>query len=57
MTYLAITDVDQMEEALFFKFTQHPQLRDELLGTGDAELIEVRNLFSLHCYIQRFSGL
>lgn len=30
-----------MEEALFHKFTQHSDLQAELLGTGDAELIEV----------------
>ena len=32
-----------MDEALFHKFTQHPDLHAELLGTGDAELIEVRS--------------
>ena len=30
-----------MEEALFYKFTQHADLQAELLGTGDAELVEV----------------
>jgi hypothetical protein len=30
-----------MEETLGLKFNQHPDLREELLGTGDAELIEV----------------
>lgn len=30
----------QMEEALWHKFTQHSDLQAELLGTGDAELIE-----------------
>ena len=30
-----------MDETLFHKFTQHPDLQAELLGTGDAELIEV----------------
>ena len=30
-----------MEETLRLKFDQHPDLRKELLGTGDAELIEV----------------
>ena len=30
----------QMEEALWHKFTQHADLQAELLGTGDAELIE-----------------
>jgi len=29
-----------MDEALFHKFTQHSDLLAELLGTGDAELIE-----------------
>lgn len=33
-----------MEIALWHKFTQHAALRDELLATGDAELIEVRFL-------------
>jgi predicted NAD-dependent protein-ADP-ribosyltransferase YbiA (DUF1768 family) len=31
----------QMDEAIFHKFTQHIDLRDELLATGDAELVEV----------------
>jgi predicted NAD-dependent protein-ADP-ribosyltransferase YbiA (DUF1768 family) len=31
-----------MDETLFHKFTQHADLRDELLATGDAELVEVR---------------
>ena len=31
-----------MEIALEHKFTQHPALREELLATGDAELVEVR---------------
>lgn len=30
-----------MEEALWHKFTQHDDLKRELLATGDAELIEV----------------
>ena len=34
-----------MDEALFHKFTQHSDLQAELLGTGDAELIEVRSLY------------
>ena len=34
----------KMEIALWHKFTQHAALRDELLATGDAELIEVRSL-------------
>ena len=31
-----------MEIALEHKFTQHTALREELLATGDAELVEVR---------------
>jgi diaminohydroxyphosphoribosylaminopyrimidine deaminase/5-amino-6-(5-phosphoribosylamino)uracil reductase len=30
-----------MEETIFHKFTQHSDLRAELLATGDAELVEV----------------
>ena len=30
-----------MDTVLFHKFTQHKDLKRELLGTGDAELIEV----------------
>ena len=33
-----------MDETLYHKFTQHRNLQAELLGTGDAELIEV-NIF------------
>lgn len=29
-----------MDEALWCKFTQHPDLKAELLSTGDAELVE-----------------
>lgn len=32
----------QMDEVLWHKFTQHLDLKAELLGTGDAELVEVR---------------
>ena len=32
-----------MDETLFYKFTQHKDLREELLATGDAELVEVRH--------------
>lgn len=41
-----------MDEALFHKFTQHSDLQAELLGTGDAELIEVgpMHVFSLLIY-------
>ena len=31
-----------MDETLWHKFTQHRDLREELLATGDAELVEVR---------------
>ena len=31
----------QMEETLRLKFDQHPDLREELLKTGNAELFEV----------------
>jgi predicted NAD-dependent protein-ADP-ribosyltransferase YbiA (DUF1768 family) len=31
-----------MDEAIWYKFTQHDDLRLELLMTGDAELIEVK---------------
>lgn len=30
-----------MDETLWHKFNQHPELRRELLDTGNAELIEV----------------
>ena len=30
-----------MDEALYLKFTQHKDLQEELLSTGNAELIEV----------------
>lgn len=33
-----------MDIALWYKFTQHTDLKQELLGTGDAELIEVSGL-------------
>lgn len=32
----------QMEVALRLKFTQHPDLKASLLGTGEADLVEVR---------------
>ena len=40
----------QMETAIWYKFTQHRDLKEELLATGDAELIEVCGcrLLSLH---------
>lgn len=31
-----------MDEVLYLKFTQHLDLQQELLATGDAELVEVR---------------
>lgn len=31
----------QMDETLWHKFTQHLDLKAELLATGDAELVEV----------------
>jgi len=39
------TDVNirKMEETLWHKFTQHPDLKDRLLSTGDAELIADTN--------------
>ncbi|KAF9444466.1 DUF1768-domain-containing protein, partial [Macrolepiota fuliginosa MF-IS2] len=33
-------NIPKMDEALYYKFTQHNDLRVELLATGDAELIE-----------------
>lgn len=39
-----------MDEALFHKFTQHADLQAELLGTGDAELIEVGPNVCFHFY-------
>ena len=32
-----------MDTALYYKFTQHKDLKQALLATGDAELIEVRS--------------
>ncbi|KAG6907819.1 hypothetical protein DXG01_007301 [Tephrocybe rancida] len=34
-------NIAMMDEVLLHKFQQHPKLRDMLLSTGDAELIEV----------------
>ncbi|KAJ7110381.1 hypothetical protein C8R43DRAFT_1042439 [Mycena crocata] len=36
------TNIAKMDIAVWHKFTQHEALKQELLGTGDAELIEVR---------------
>ncbi|KAL1705169.1 hypothetical protein EV121DRAFT_258872 [Schizophyllum commune] len=33
-------NIDKMDEALYLKFTQHKDLQDELLSTGNAELID-----------------
>jgi len=33
-------NIDKMDITLWYKFTQHDDLRDELLATGDAKLIE-----------------
>jgi len=32
--------IHKMEETLWHKFTQHRSLREQLLATGDAELVE-----------------
>jgi len=33
-------NIQKMDETLFHKFTQHPDLQAELLATGDSELVE-----------------
>jgi diaminohydroxyphosphoribosylaminopyrimidine deaminase/5-amino-6-(5-phosphoribosylamino)uracil reductase len=33
-------NIEKMDETLWHKFTQHQKLKDELLATGDAELVE-----------------
>ncbi|KAJ3820842.1 hypothetical protein EV361DRAFT_937044, partial [Lentinula raphanica] len=33
-------NIEKMDEALYHKFTQHPDLMQELLATGNAELVE-----------------
>jgi diaminohydroxyphosphoribosylaminopyrimidine deaminase/5-amino-6-(5-phosphoribosylamino)uracil reductase len=33
-------NVQKMDETLWHKFTQHSDLKEELLSTGDAELVE-----------------
>jgi ribA/ribD-fused uncharacterized protein len=35
--------VEVMYNVVFFKFSQNPDLRDKLIATGDAELIEENN--------------
>lgn len=37
-----------MDEVLLLKFTQHPDLKAELLDTDNAELIEVTGIRLLH---------
>ncbi|KAF9479966.1 hypothetical protein BDN70DRAFT_806074 [Pholiota conissans] len=44
-------NIEKMDETLFHKFTQHADLRDELLATGDAELVEV-TMILLHPMIR-----
>jgi len=38
-----------MDETLWHKFTQHSDLKEELLSTGDAELVEVCDLTKQSC--------
>jgi len=33
-------NIQKMDETLWYKFTQHSDLKEELLSTGDAELVE-----------------
>ncbi|KAJ3801014.1 hypothetical protein GGU11DRAFT_770883 [Lentinula aff. detonsa] len=40
-------NVEKMDVTLYHKFTQHPDLMNELLGTGNAELVEVTILKTL----------
>jgi predicted NAD-dependent protein-ADP-ribosyltransferase YbiA (DUF1768 family) len=42
-----------MDITLWLKFLQHPDLMQELLATGDAELIEVR--LDQHLFSQRLT--
>lgn len=44
-----------MEIALRLKFTQHPDLKALLLGTGDADLIEVRGAPSIRPALDSFA--
>ncbi len=37
-----------MEEAVWHKFSQNLELKDELLATGESELFEVRRIFNVH---------
>lgn len=45
-----------MDETIWHKFTQHPDLKAELLATGDAELVEVRNTSFLVDFADRWVG-
>jgi hypothetical protein len=48
-----------MDETLWHKFTQHHELREELLATGDAELVEVFSilLVTYTMYIYRLNRI
>ena len=48
-----------MDETLWHKFTQHSDLKAELLATGDAELVEVHALTfqTTHMLMAIISGL
>jgi predicted NAD-dependent protein-ADP-ribosyltransferase YbiA (DUF1768 family) len=47
-----------MDETLWHKFTQHSDLKAELLATGDAELVEVLFYFRImHMLITVLLGL
>ena len=47
----------QMEVTLRLKFTQHADLRAMLLGTRDAELVEVRCLAPITLLLIKYLGL
>lgn len=49
----------QMEEVVFLKFTQHADLKDELLRTGNADLVEASlfTTFIAHVSLSCFKGL
>lgn len=48
-----------MDEVLRLKFEQHSRLKRELLATGDAELVEVSQVYGfqyqllMQCYVHR----
>lgn len=44
-----MTRLHQMDEAIGLKFKQHPELKDELLATGNKLLVEVSGRDFLHC--------